>query len=128
MRSKFSPAPTAWMGTSDYRTKLVTASASSVAVFESGRQDMFQPTRLTRTIPFAVLPIPIDIRRQYKNDRLLQVVSTDFSVDDIFRVAIISIEFCDGSADEWELPERFDFQTYLEWHGWKLSYRGCVEE
>jgi hypothetical protein len=114
-----------------YKTRVLPAPASMFSSFMSNYPlplPYYRVPLAVQEIPFAARPLPFDIKRQYNRDRLKQVVSTEFSEDEEMALVFVYVEFCDKSCDEWELPKRVDFQPYLEWHGWKLSYRGVIAD
>ncbi len=78
----------------------------------------------SRRTPFAALVVPIDIKRQYTDHQITDIVAAEFMEDG--GKAYVYVEFGDGTYDEWELPFQSNYY-WQSWAGWRRSDSGLVE-
>ena len=86
------------------------------------------PVRLS----FAALTIPIDIKNQYHFDVLFNVESVVMenveqkTPDGSQVMSVITIEFNNGTFDEWELLSQ-PSNEWMSWRGWRKSNWGNID-
>lgn len=74
-------------------------------------------------IPFELLPIPLEIKRQYTEEQLKEVRSTSFYTTN--NNPALEIEFADV-YDVWqcERPPSRTHNNWQHWRGWELTIKG----
>ena len=93
---------------------------------------IFAHLRSADRLSFAALTIPIDIKNQYHYDVLFLVESVVMenveqkTPDGSQVMSVITIEFNDGTFDEWELPSQPN-NDWMSWMCWRKSDCGLIE-
>lgn len=75
-------------------------------------------------LSFAALTVPLDIKLQYAEERLREIIYVGFEQEE--NLARVYIEFENETFDEWELP-LLPNNGWLGWFGWNLSDSGEIE-
>jgi hypothetical protein len=74
------------------------------------------------------LTIPLDIKKQYHRDRLLDAEAVRIEQEDTDngQLMIVTIDFTDGRFDEWEIMA-LDTDDWYFWMGWTMTSSGEIE-
>lgn len=78
-------------------------------------------------IPFELLPIPLEIKRQYTEEQLKEVRSTSFYAAQGTGKPALEIEFADV-YDVWECdrPSSRTHNNWQYWRGWQWTVKGAA--